>query len=66
MQANILLNGRIYDMKKRIRLLEWDVSIMNENDLREQKQKQLSECIRELEKLEGLFRKRVVDVPQIT
>ncbi|KYK25526.1 hypothetical protein AYK26_05830 [Euryarchaeota archaeon SM23-78] len=64
MQASILLNNRISEIKKRIHLLEWDISVIEDNDLRFQKQKQLVECRKNLEKLEGLFQKRVVNIPQ--
>ena len=52
METDIVLYNKIYDLKKKIQLLEWDLSIMKNSSFREVREKQLKEYKAELKELE--------------
>lgn len=60
MEPNIILCNRIYDLKKKINLLEWDLSILENDNLKDSKQRELMRCRKELEELERLSKQRII------
>ena len=60
MEPNIIVYNRIYDLKKKINLLEWDLSILENGNLKDSKQRELMKCRKELEEFGKLSRQRII------
>ncbi len=59
MQKNASFEKRIYELKRLVSILEWDIPNIANNQLKSIKEEQLMQCKRELQELLGKNRTKL-------